>query len=82
MPDESHKDVANKEEGDAELKNAFKVLLESRKVASPTSLTPRRKYVRRKIGDLKSPMIDGTRNGTIREWIKRTEKSNFKFGND
>ena len=75
------KDVAGKDEGDSELRNAFRVLMESRKGASPSSLTPRRKYIRRKIGDLKSPLIDGTRNGTIRDWIKRKEKANLKFGN-
>ena len=64
--------------GDKELKNAFKILLESRKEAKSPSNTPRRKYLRRKIGEIRSPSIDGLRNGTVRDWIKKCEKDNFK----
>ena len=58
--------------------NAFKFLFESKKrEASPT--TPRRKYVRKKIGDIRSPSVDCKRNGSVRDWIMKNEKGNIKF---
>ena len=59
------------------VRNASKLLLESRKEAGPT--TPKRKYQRRKIGEIRSPSVDSRRNGFVREWIKKDEKRNVKY---
>ena len=77
------KEVATKDEDktevkiekSSELRNAFKLMLESRKGAVTPSKLPKKRYVRRKIGEIKpSPSRRNDRNGSIDEWLRRHEK--------
>ena len=75
MPNESDDRTALEVDDCSELKNAFKLMLESRKGAFSPSNTPRRKYMRKKIGEFKpSPSRLHKRNGTITDWLKMNEK--------
>ena len=58
----------------SELKNAFEIMLESRKGGYTPSNTPRKRFLRKKIGERKS-LEKNKRHVSIRDWFKGLEKN-------